>query len=1191
MKDQTRSIIAGTWSATGPAAVVLLAVCAIRLFFFGGTKDPIPVAARTSSAEAHSSDADPLPGTDTAGSDPLPSQAPAWSEAEQHVRPEATAPEEGARDESEGPPVTLSYGTRWDRPGNEPALARFAEWVARYRGARSSEERAALLAEGRQLAEERQAAMKNLIRHAPELALQLAVPFGVQRELPDSIVVWLEKTISDRGTLAVMAALPEPGREREVIPVWRTATLGGQDYEAHVYGWRLGEPTRRDVPLNGIVLGRLLAVSAHVVRILDPVEASARATSPSSATEPVCAVSGQPVSARPAAITVEAGGRFFRVCGVDHAADLDARLVRIEAADGEPARGDVGGSDPGEAVPQASAFTEGIKRLLVIRVDFTDLPGEPVGAEAVTNLVAALDGFYRDMSGDRTGFDWVGRGSAMTPTLRLGLAAGYYGTNDLYVALQNDARAAARAAGYDAGDYDFDLICFGPVPGWGWSGLGWVGAPGVWLRNRFTPGLAAHELGHNFGLNHANYWDTQGRSVIGTNGTSVEYGDLFDTMGLAVAGPNHFNVRYKSYLNWLPPSAVQTVTTSGVYRVHAHDARGAAGLRALRIPRDRRTNYWVEFRQEFVGNPWMMNGVGLRWAENGNQHSHLLDTTPGSADGRNDSALVLGRTFSDPAAGIHITALGKAGGTPEAIDVAVVLGTFPGNRPPEIAVAAGATRVWPGDRVAFAANARDPDGDPIACHWDFGDGTCGTNGLVAEHTWADAGEYRVRCTVSDLKGGVAAGSVIVTVGAPETYWISGKVTAGGEPLPGVRVSVSAGRVTWTDSDGTYALVGLPAGSYRVEVFAEPYTFPALGSGDWVTVGPSVAGMDFAAVAVKRLPADPGPSLASAARGVYNGLFHETEEVRPGRAGFFSFALTAKGAYSAALLTRGWKLPAKGMLDSGGRATNVVPAPDGRRYTVTWAVALDGTDQISGTVDGGDWLARLAGDRLVYDARTNAARQAGRYTLLLPGNPAQTETPGGDSFGLAVVDARGTARLSGYLADNTRLVVRSSLSRLGQWPVYASLSGREGMVLGWLTFRSEAATDVDGVLSWTRPVMAAATFYPAGFATELESIGSRFAVPGPGEPVVEWDEPWVQLAGGDLPAPITEPLHGGGPKLAGVESSQVRLKIASSSGLFSGSVRLSGAAGSRSFRGVVLQKAGLGGGYFAGTNTTGQVKLE
>ena len=486
--------------------------------------------------------------------------------------------------------------------------------------------------------------------------------------------------------------------------------------------------------------------------------------------------------------------------------------------------------------------------MLIIRVDFADLAGAALSDVGGTNLINGLDSFYREMSFNRAGFFPAGAGSVVTPVLRMPQPASYYGPNNAYTQLRTDARNAAATAGYTLATYDYDLICFGAVPGWAWAGLGYVGAPGAWLRNYFTTGVAGHEVGHNFGLNHANYWDTGGLSAIGA-GTSVEYGDSFDTMGSANAGANHFGASYKKYLNWLQTGETVTVSASGIYRIYAHDDTNSTGVRGLSIALSASTNYWVEYRSKFPGNRWMAGGAGIRWAGNGNEKSHLIDTTPGSPDGKNDSPLVIGRTFSDTAAGIHITTLGKGGTTPESLDIAVRLGSFPGNHAPTVSLA-GTASTSIGASASFTATADDVDGDSLAYYWDFGDTTFGTNADTVSKSWSASGEYVVRCTVSDMKGGVGSKSMVVQVGSPTTYHVTGHVTAGGSPLEGVRVAATSTRIGTTDSDGSYVITGLPAGSYTVAPVSDGDTYQAAslapnGFSNPVSVGPHAAGIDFA----------------------------------------------------------------------------------------------------------------------------------------------------------------------------------------------------------------------------------------------------------------------------------------------------------------------------------------------------------
>jgi hypothetical protein len=57
-----------------------------------------------------------------------------------------------------------------------------------------------------------------------------------------------------------------------------------------------------------------------------------------------------------------------------------------------------------------------------------------------------------------------------------------------------------------------------------------------------------------------------------------------------------------------------------------------------------------------------------------------------------------------------------------------------------------------------------------------------------------AGEYVVWCVVTDMKGGRGSSRLLVRVGSPSTYRVSGRVMAEGVPLEGVRVYVSSSQL-------------------------------------------------------------------------------------------------------------------------------------------------------------------------------------------------------------------------------------------------------------------------------------------------------------------------------------------------------------------------------------------------------------
>jgi hypothetical protein len=1454
--------------------------------------------------------------------------------------------------------------------------------------------------EGVRLASERRKALRNLIASDPARALALAVPQGVRRTLPESVTSLLEEHVSGRGSLDVFGALARPGSEKEVTPTFHTATISGRNYKAFVYGRRLGVPSRQNIPLNGIAVDNLLAVNENPLRLLEPEEAADRLPAASDA---VCAVSGNPASINQTPVAADVGGETYVLCGPSHALRLNEQLVEAEVA------GNTGGGG-GEVA--ASPATEGNKKLLLIRVDFSDAPGEPVSDANGTSLISGLNDFYSESSFGRSSFALNGSGSAITPTFRMPQTAAWYGANDAYVQLRTDARNAAAGSGYTLSSYHYDLICFDNVPGWAWAGLGYVGAAGAWLHGYFTVGVAGHELGHNYGLNHANFWDTGVEGVFSTNGVSVEYGDNQDTMGSANAGANHFNARYKKYMDWLKNGETTNVTVSGVYRIYPHDDTNSINLLCgLSIARSASTNYWVEFRQKFTGNRWLMSGAGIRWAGTGNQRSHLLDTTPGSPNGKTDAALVLGRTFSDHAAGVHITTLRNNGTTPESLDIRVNLGQFAGNAAPSVTIDAGPTSTSIGSPLSFSATASDGDGDSLAYYWDFGDGTFGTNGASASKSWSSTGEYVVRCEVSDMKGKVASDSVVVTVGSPSTFQISGLVTSGGVPLQGVRMAVSSTKVAYTDSDGTYTLVGLAAGSYTVSAARENYSFSPFGFSNPVTVGPSRTGIDFsgsgggggggtvtlsspangatytapanvflsasatassgqsvikvefyqgatklgedasspysytwsgapagsytltarssdsggnmatsAPVAISINPAapaitsqpqsqtvaaganvafsvsvtgsapftyqwrkggtdiagatsptlalnnvqplqagsysvvvanaagsvnsananltvtcsytlsassaafgaaggpgsvdvttaggcswsvanvpgwititsgnggsgngtvgysvaahtnagsrnatlliagrnhtvtqsapdltrptvafsspaanatltnvvvtitgtaddndavtrvdyrvgagafatatgtdnwsasvtlQPGTNLLSvrsvdvsgnfsltntrsvfasvssslllgingqgsvsgatngqplpigrvykltaiptagfafsnwagdvsgtapelsfmmgsnlqvianfvtnpfvACQGSFNGLFYETNEVRLGSSGAFTLALTDKGTYTASLRIGSKKSNASGELNLEGKATNVIARTGTNSLTVTWAVSLDGSEQITGTVSDGNWMAELAGDRACF-SKTNPASFAGRYTFLVLGSPGSTLSPGGDSYGTASVDSNGWVKVKGYLADKTSLSAKVPVARSGQWPLYASLYSGKGAVLGWAAFTNRAATDFDGVLSWNKAALSTAKYYPGGFSSEAALLGSRYAAPvGPTNKVLNLSNSVVTLNGGNISQGFTnDVILGLSSKVTNASPHHLKVSFTLSSGLFSGSFTPTNETKATSFKGVVLQKANYGAGHFLGTNLSGRASFE
>ena len=186
---------------------------------------------------------------------------------------------------------------------------------------------------------------------------------------------------------------------------------------------------------------------------------------------------------------------------------------------------------------------------------------------------------------------------------------------------------------------------------------------------------------------------------------------------------------------------------------------------------------------------------------------------------------------------------------------------------PTLALSASSLAVAAGVPIDLTAVATDPDGDALAYFWDFGDKLAGFNGssfstnnaAAQSKTYGSAGYYLVRCTASDMKGGATTKSLLITVGSPTTFTISGTVTQGGSPLANVRVhngligvSGKDYRGAYTDGDGAYTITNLSAANVTLSTSLADFTFAASGFSNPVAVGPNQTGMNFTATAGARV---------------------------------------------------------------------------------------------------------------------------------------------------------------------------------------------------------------------------------------------------------------------------------------------------------------------------------------------------
>jgi len=769
----------------------------------------------------------------------------------------------------------------------------FREWAKDYLAA-PADERRAMEARGSVLAKAHTQAIAATIRKDPRQAIENAVPMVIRQDLPPTIVALLEKRVSLKAALNVHGNVPDPDAKAPATfePYTRSVTTeDGGYWNAFVYGMRAEKRSLAKASINGVAVAADMAVADSPVRQLETGE---RPNASGREVVEVCPVSGNetPVGRTAAGqlppITeetpaFETAERIVYVCSGGHITQVVETLTQEEYRQHWESLGvylNAGagsGSGPSPIGTIPGSWTTGQRKFLYIRATFPDHRIDPQSEAECHDSLRQMADYITQTSYGRCYFTY-----AVAPLVVLPYPESWYvqnqadggGADSLIV---SHSRTIAREMGFDYLAYDLDTVRWNGSVG-SYGGSAFVGSRGMRLKTN-SSGTFIHELGHNLGVWHANHWRTTPPSQIGP-GANLEYGNIFDVMGSS-GSSGQFTAHFKNILNWLPAETHWNVASSGLYRIHQFDyAVADPSFRyALRITKDAERQYWAEFRQRFTTNVGLMNGLMMTWdgwgqggiggsggsPPNGsNRGAQLLDMTPGSfgngiTDTRNDSALWVGRTFSDFDADIHITPVAKnTGTTPPSMDVVVTIGPVPGNLPPALSISASKTGPATTESIILTATASDPNGDTLAYAWVFGDGTYSTNNAAAQtKAWTAVGHYQVLCTASDMKGGRTTRSLLVTVATPATFTVSGTVTGPDSlPLEGVYVGNFAPsnttthpnsatfRGTWTDSAGNYTLTQLATGTQAITPTLYPNVFTASGFTNPVTVGPSITGANF-----------------------------------------------------------------------------------------------------------------------------------------------------------------------------------------------------------------------------------------------------------------------------------------------------------------------------------------------------------
>jgi len=311
-------------------------------------------------------------------------------------------------------------------------------------------------------------------------------------------------------------------------------------------------------------------------------------------------------------------------------------------------------------------------KVLVLPIRFADSGGNPfTPAQIDTEMQTNVAPYYQEVSYGQQLLNvtvipsWL-QDLGNIPIFASGPSAGQCD----YDTIGAKADALATALGYNLANYQNRYYVLPNTATCGWAGLAYVGFGRSWSNGYNALWVYGHELGHNFGLWHAGSLGCTGQ-VIGGSCSVSEYGDPFDVMGNI--RQMHFNAMQKARLNWIPGTSVkQHVAGTQTYQLSPLET-GGQPVYAVTVQASATRKYWVEFRQPIgfdapisslpnLGAQIRVGGPSFEYSS-GNDDSQLLDTTPGTAGGFDDAALLVGQTFADSTYGISFHVISATAST------------------------------------------------------------------------------------------------------------------------------------------------------------------------------------------------------------------------------------------------------------------------------------------------------------------------------------------------------------------------------------------------------------------------------------------------------------------------------------------------------------------------------------------------
>ena len=401
-------------------------------------------------------------------------------------------------------------------------------------------------------------------------------------------------------------------------------------------------------------------------------------------------------------------------------------------------------SSPVAALAQNACSTTGVQNVAVLIVNFQDAqvavtPQQVSDIFFDTSSGHSLNGYWQEASYGQTS----ATGNVFGP-YTIGASSAYSCIN--MTQILNDSVAAASASGANLQNYTRISIVFPGLP-CGWAGVTSTGSAGAGCNTWNTPAgtltasvsylissylttrdkgviLAAHENGHQLGLDHAGTVSDEPTAVLGPSsspGTIGEFNDFFSVMGAWTLAT--YSAQHKSeILNWMANGAnYQLVQSSGTYTIQPLEAN-PPGLQGLKIQRGNGSTseyLWVEYRQpigSYDSTVGFMNFTGalVHYESSATgKHTNVLDFTASDVGSWYNTVLAPGQSWTDPYSNVSLTVQSA---TSNGLTVSVSYGNTSScvASAPSLNVAPLNPSIYPGQTAGYSVSVTNNDSSGCA---------------------------------------------------------------------------------------------------------------------------------------------------------------------------------------------------------------------------------------------------------------------------------------------------------------------------------------------------------------------------------------------------------------------------------------------------------------------------------------------